>query len=324
MPDSTSQSLQPPRDARAWDVIGVGANSVDLVAFLPGFPEPAGFFSKMRIRRELYCCGGQTATTLAACAALGLRTKYAGATGDDENGRRIRAELVRRGVDVEAAPIRQAPNQHAIILLDERTGERTVLWDRDARLGLEAAEIPLPALRHARLLHVDDVDQEAAILAAEHARTIGLPVTSDLDRMTELTERLVAAVTYPIFAEGLAGQLTGVADHERALRKMRERHDGLLCITIGREGAVALDGDRFLHSPGFEVHALDTTGSGDVFRAGFIYALLQGWDAERTLRFANAAAAVSCTRIGAMNGVPAWNEIHELLQRGHQTLIPDS
>jgi len=315
MPDSTRPSLQPPREARTWDVIGVGANSVDFVAFLPGFPQPAGWLSKMRIRRELYCCGGQTATTLAACAGLGLRGKYVGATGDDENGRRIRGELVRRGVDVEAAVVRRAPNQHAVILIDERTGERSVLWNRDDRLRLEAEEMPLEALRQARLLHVDDVDQEAAIRAAVYARTAGLPVTSDLDRMTDLTDRLVSAVTHPIFAEGLAEQLTGVADHERSLRKIRHRHDGLLCITIGREGAVALDGDRFIHSPGFEVKAVDTTGSGDVFRAGFIYGLLQGWDAGRTLRFANAAAAVSCTRIGAMDGVPVWDEIASLMDQ---------
>ena len=314
MSDPTANLLQhPSRDAGAFDVVGIGANSVDFVAFLPAFPEPAGWLSKMRIRRELYCCGGQTATTLAACTGLGLRAKYVGATGDDENGRRIRAELGRRGVDVEAAVVRAAPNQHAIILLDERTGERSVLWNRDDRLRLEAGELPLAVLDQARLVHVDDVDQEAAIRAARHARDAGLPVTSDLDRMTDQTEQLVSAVTHPIFAEGLAEQLTGIADHERALRKLRQRHGGLLCITIGRDGAVALEGDRFIHSPGFEVHAVDTTGSGDVFRAGFIYGLLRGWEAERTLRFANAAAAVSCTRIGAMDGVPAWDEIAALV-----------
>ena len=75
---------------------------------------------------------------------------------------------------------------------------------------------------------------------------------------------------------------------------------------------MALEGDRFIHSAGFEVHAVDTTGSGDIFRAGFIFGLLQGWEAARALRFANAAAAVSCTRIGAMDGVPAWDEIAAL------------
>lgn len=304
--------LDPAASERSWDVVGVGANSVDLVAFLPAFPEPTGWLSKMRIRRELTCCGGQTATTLATCASFGLRTAYVGCTGDDENGRRIRAELSRRGVDVHAAPARPAPNQHAIIIVDERTGERTVLWDRDERLRLEEGDVRPELLARTRLLHVDDVDQDAALGAAVAAGKMGLAVTSDLDRMTDLTERLVGAVTHPIFAEALLEQLTGIADHERALRKVRQRHSGVLCVTVGDQGAQALDGDRFIHSPGFAVHPVDTTGSGDVFRGGFIYGLLQGWDTARILRFANAAAAVSCTRVGAMDGTPAREEITAL------------
>ena len=61
---------------------------------------------------------------------------------------------------------------------------------------------------------------------------------------------------------------------------------------------MALAGDRFFRSPGFEVDAVDTTGSGDVFRGAFIYALIQDWEIERALRFANAAAALACTGLG--------------------------
>jgi sulfofructose kinase len=80
-------------------------------------------------------------------------------------------------------------------------------------------------------------------------------------------------------------------------------------VTVGQRGAVALDGDRFLASPGFAVHAADTTGSGDVFRAGFIYGLLNGWPTDRVLRLANAAAAVACTRVGAMASIPTLEEV---------------
>jgi sugar/nucleoside kinase (ribokinase family) len=156
---------------------------------------------------------------------------------------------------------------------------------------------------------VDDVDQEAAIRAAGHARGLGIPVTSDLDRMTDRTEELVMAVSCAIFADGLPEQLTGERDHERALRRLRERHKGLLVVTVGQQGAVALDGDRFLLSPGFAVNAVDTTGSGDVFRAGFIYGLLSGWPIDRMLRMANAAAAVACTRVGAMASIPTLDEV---------------
>ena len=155
---------------------------------------------------------------------------------------------------------------------------------------------------------MDDVDQAAAIRAAWHARSLGLPVTSNLDRLTPRTAELVAAVTVPIFAEGLLPQLTGVEDPEGALRELRRTHDGLLVVTRGHLGAMALDGDRLIDSPGFHVDVRDTTGSGDIFRAGFIYAWLEGWAIDRALRFANAAAALSCTRFGAMDGIPDLEE----------------
>jgi sugar/nucleoside kinase (ribokinase family) len=295
-----------------WDVVGIGANSIDFVTVVPAFPRPEGWHSKMRIRRHLVSPGGQAATTTAACAKFGLRAKYIGAIGSDENGTRVKEALERAGLDTTGLAAQDARNQYAVIVIDEQTGERAVLWDRDEALRLRPEDVPLDLIGSARLLHVDDVDQEAAIRAARHARSLGLPVTSDLDRMTGRTEELVLAVSCAIFADGLPEQLTGEKDHERALRKLRARHNGLLVVTVGREGAVALDGDRFLASPGFAVVAVDTTASGDVFRAGLIYGLLHGWPIDRMLRLANASAAVACTRVGAMASIPTLDEVLRL------------
>ena len=303
-------SLEPPPPC---DVIGVGANSVDFVNRLPAYPEPQGPFAKMRIKEQAVSCGGQTATALAVCAGLGLRARYVGVTGTDSNGKRIREELARRNVDATDAVIRDVPNQFAVILVDEQSGERIVLWDRDERLRLRPREVVKEAIAAARLVHVDDVDQPAAIMAARFGRQAGLPVTSDIDRITDLTAELIAAVTLPIFAEHVLPGLTGKDDLEQALRKVREHHDGLLIVTCGAEGAIALDGDRMLQAPGFSVSAVDTTGAGDVFRGALIFALLHGWDTGKALTFANAAAAVSCTRLGAMAGVPSLVEIEQLV-----------
>ncbi|MBA2355538.1 MAG: carbohydrate kinase family protein [Luteitalea sp.] len=305
--------MHPPAPDVRWDVVGLGANAVDFVYRLPAAPAIAGTFSKMRISRQSISCGGQMTTALVACSRLGLRAKYIGATGTDDNGRRIRAELAHHSVDLADAVIHDAQNQYAVIMVDDTSGERIVLWDRDERLHLRAHEIPERAIVTARLLHVDDVDQEAAITAAQIARQAGLVVTSDIDRLTPRTADLVSAVTVPIFAEHVPTGLTGATDLETALRQLRAVHSGLLCVTIGVDGAIALDGDTIHHSPGFTVHAVDTTGAGDVFRAGFIYGTLQGWPTDRVLRFANAAAGLSCTRPGAIGGVPALPEIEALL-----------
>ncbi len=306
--------MNPP--SKTWDVVGLGANSVDYVNLLPGYPQPFGSFAKMRIRAQEILCGGQTATAMATCASLGLRAKYVGVTGTDENGRRVRQAMAERAIDMTDSIIRDAQNQFAVILVDETTGDRIVLWDRDERLLFREAEIPHAAIASARLLHVDDVDQGAAIEAARRARAAGIPVTSDIDRMTPRTEELVAAVTIPIFAEHVPRELTGVADPEHALRQLRATHDGLLCITLGERGAMALSGDRLIVEPAFKVNAVDTTGAGDVFRGGFIYALLQNWPVDEVVRFANAAAGTSCTRLGALNGVPTLDEAMTLASSG--------
>ena len=119
--------------------------------------------------------------------------------------------------------------------------------------------------------------------------------------------------SHPILSEHLPQALTGEADLESALRALRAWNPGLLTVTTGASGAVALDGDRLIRAEGFAVHAVDTTGSGDVFRGAFMYGLLQQWPVERLLRFANAAAALSCTRSGALDGVPSPPEIYKLL-----------
>ena len=300
-----------------FDVVGVGANSVDYVYCLPQFPQPDSAASKLRIGRHLVSPGGQTTTALCTCAAMGLRTAYIGTISSDANGVRMRDELTKRGVDISRATVRDGANPYAVILIDEREGERVVLWDRDSAMRLDARDIHADAIRGARLLHVDDVDEEAAIYAATVGREAGIPVTSDIERVGARTEELVATVTIPIFAEHVLEALTGEKDVERGLRAVcRPGPFGpgkrMACVTLGARGAMLLAGDTVYTAPGYKVNVVDTTGAGDVFRGGFITALLRGDAPEEMLRFANAAAAMSCTRLGAIASVPTTDEVRSL------------
>lgn len=282
------------------DVVGFGESSIDYVYTVDGLGA-----SKAEIRSHFSAVGGQVATTMAACAGMGLRAAYLGPVGSDANGARVRAELESRGVDVSHLTVRPADTRYAVILVDDRSGDRQVLWQRDARLN-GAPDGAVPA---ARIVHVDAVDEAGSISVATQARAGGAIVTSDIDTVTPKTPELLAAVTVGIVAEHVPQQLTGEADLERALRAMRARHDGLLCVTLGERGAAALDGNDFHHVPAVRVQAVDTTGAGDIFRAGVIYGLLQQWETPKILAFANAAAAVSCTRAGAMASVPTLKDI---------------
>jgi len=292
-----------------FDVVGVGANSIDFVYRLPGYPRPDSPFAKLPISEHLISCGGQVTTALATCAAMGLSASYIGTLGSDEHGVRMRDELRRRGIDTSRAILRDAGNPFAVILLDDREGERVVLWHRDARLALRPDEVSGEAMVSARLVHVDDVDLDASVQAARLARAAGTPVTSDIERTTDDVRTLVDAVTIPIFAEHVPAALTGEADLPAALERLRQPHHTMLCVTLGARGALLLAGGEMIREPGIAVKALDTTGAGDVFRGAFIHALLRGDTPRDVLRFANAAAAISCTRLGAMSSVPSLDEI---------------
>jgi sugar/nucleoside kinase (ribokinase family) len=292
------------------DVIGIGENSVDLVYRVTQF---AGAGQKVRATGCRRLLGGQVATTLCTCAALGLRTRYVGTFGSDDHGRLIRSELEQRGVDTSHAHVRYAPNRHAVILVDDHTGERTIVWQRDSSLALRPDDLAHEAMTGARVLHVDNVDEETAIAAARLGREAGMIVTTDIDQVTERTAELVAAATFPVLAERVPQALTGERDTPTALRVLRQRHAGMLCVTLGRRGAMLMVGNELHQAPAVEVAAIDTTGAGDVFRGALIYSVLRGDRPDVMLRFANAAAALSCTREGAIGGIPTLDEINRVL-----------
>jgi len=295
------------------DVVGVGANSVDFVYRLPSFPSPDSSFAKLRISEHLISCGGQVTTALATCAEIGLSTSYIGTIGSDRNGSLMREELTRRGIDTTYSVARNTANPFAVILLDEDHGERVVLWHRDAAIALSPAEVDREAITAARLLHVDDVDIAASLQAANLARAAGKPVTSDIERTSDDVWELIDAVTIPIFAEHVPAELTGDANLPRALERLRKPHHAMLCVTLGARGALLLAGHEVIHEPGLNVQAVDTTGAGDIFRGAFVSSLLGGDSPRDIVRFANAAAALSCTRIGAMRSVPSAAETSQAM-----------
>jgi len=292
------------------DVVGIGENSVDLVYRVPRL---AGAGDKVRATGCRRLLGGQVATTLCTCAAMGLRARYVGTFGNDEHGRLIRSELEQRGIDTSHAIVRYAPNRHAVVLVDESSGERTIVWQRDSSLALRQGDLSRDAIAGARVLHVDNVDEDTAITAARLGREAGLIVTTDIDQVTERTSELVAAVTFPVLAERVPQALTGETDPLKAIRALRQQHEGMLCVTRGPRGSMLLVGTELHEAPAFEVTAVDTTGAGDVFRGALIYSLLRGDRPDSMLRFANAAAALSCTREGAIAGIPNLREIEQLL-----------
>ena len=297
------------------DVVGLGLNATDTVLMVRDFPALGG---KERVVSSSTHAGGQVATALVTCQRLGLRTRYIGKVGDDEGGKVQLASLKREGVDLRyTRVVPHTPNQFGHILVDQATGERTVFWDRDARLTVLPQELTEAAITSARVLHLDGCDVEAALKAARWARRAGVLVVADLDTVYKKVERLFPYIDYLIASTKFLPTLTGQADPFQVLAHISSEHRiKAPGMTLGRDGALVYHAGRFHYSPGFVVETVDTTGAGDVFHGAFIYGLLAGWSIERILDFSNAMAALNCTALGARGGIKTQTEAERLMSTG--------
>ncbi len=303
------------------DVVGLGLNATDTVLLVRDFPALGGKERVLSVSRQ---AGGQMTTALVACQRLGLRARYIGKVGDDDAGRFQLASLRREGLDLrytQVAP--DTPNQFGHIIVDQRTGERTVFWDRDPRLAVRASEVTPPAIRGARVLHVDGCDVEACVRAAQIARREGVIVVADLDTVYKKVETLFPYIDYLIASANFLPAVTGEADPFRVLEYIaREYKMKAPGMTLGRDGALLYAQGRFLYSPGFVVETVDTTGAGDVFHGAFIYGLIAGWPLERILNFSNAMAGLNCTAFGARGGISTEAEAERLMATGKRHVNP--
>ena len=298
----------------SFDVVGVGLNATDTLLLLPHFPPYAG---KIPFNQEILSPGGQVASAMVACAKLGLRVKYIGTVGDDERGRVQLESLQGSGIDLSDVQVRKGcPNQTAYILIDQKTGERTVLWSRPDCLRLDPSEITDEQITSARLLHIDGHDTPAVAKAARIAREHGIPVTVDVDTIYHGFDEVLQHVDYLVASSEFPVQWTNEPHPLRALEQIQKKYGmKVAAMTLGAHGSLALVDGQFVYSPAFVVNCVDTTGAGDVFHGAFCYAVLEGLPMRESLDLANAMAALNCTEIGARGGIKTLDEAKALMSR---------
>src|SRR5262245_11752599 len=284
---------------------------MDTICVVPAFPQPT---TKIHMREVRVEAGGEVATASPTCTRLGLTARYIGSVGTDSWGTAQLASLRQENLELHVCEVDGAVSQVAIILLEEGVGERTILWRRDPALQYPVGELQRDLVTNGRILHLDGCDSAAALQAARWAREAGIPVVIDIDEVyDDSTHELLRNVDYLIAAEDFADRLLGRMAPEDALKAIADRYGcPVVGITLGERGAVFMDRGHILHSSGFKVTVADTTGAGDVFHGAFIYGLLQEWGLEDIARFANAAAALKCTQIGARRGIPDLDQVRDL------------
>ncbi|HSI88883.1 MAG TPA: PfkB family carbohydrate kinase [Pyrinomonadaceae bacterium] len=296
------------------DAVGFGTNAVDFLIEVPEYP---AYNSKVELIDYTRAAGGEVATTMAGLSRLSLRTSYIGRFGDDDAGTIGRRSLENDGVGLEyAETIAGARTQIAFIVIDARTGERTVIWKRDAKLAYTASEAPLQALKKVKALHFTPHDVDACVAMAREAKSLGVIVSADIDNVFPGAEELFPLVDIFIASSDVPARLFGENDARSGLKKIRERFGCRVAgVTLGSKGSLLLCEDTIVESSGYEVPGgcRDTTGAGDSFRVGLLYGLLRGAQVEEAAIYANAVAALKCRAVGARTALPTENELHDFL-----------
>ena len=319
MPARKKPAIAPKRSALA-DIVAIGLNATDTLIRVPRFP---AFDSKTKILSSALLPGGQAATAAVACRRWGLRSRYVGKIGDDAAGRLQREEFAREEVEAHLIEVPNCASQLAFIIVDQSTGERTILWQRDDRLDLRAEELPREWIRGARLVHVDGHPCAPAAAAARWAREAGAVVTADLDNLYPGVEALLEHIDFMIGSRDFPERLLGIPDLLNRCRRSRAASAAAWPgATLGRDGVLAWDGIRFHYCPAFRVDAVDTTGAGDVFHAGFAYSLLRGDTLPVILEFSCAAAGSELHGAGRARRNSSGERDREIAARGTSSRTP--
>ena len=301
---------------KPFDAAGFGTNAVDFLVVVPEYPQ---FDTKIRLTKYLQAAGGVTASAMVGLQRLGMKTVYAGRYGDDSAGDFGLKTLREENINTDFCEIiKGATTQIAFILIDERTGERTVIWDRSESLGYKPEEAPLAAANLAKVLHTDAHDPQACAQMSRAAKESGAIVSVDADNVYPGLEELLPSVDVLISSSEFPHRLTGIADEKTALAEIRNRYG---CQVVGKtkgvEGCLILAENQFFTSPAYAVPGgcRDTTGAGDAFHAGFIYGLLADEEIETSLKIANAVAALKCRALGARTALPNQAELAGFLAK---------
>jgi ribokinase len=299
----------------------VGSLNMDFVVQVAVLPRPGE-----TVRGEGFATipGGKGANQATAAGKLGGRVRMVGRVGDDVFGRQLRDSLAAAGVDTTAVGATPATPSGVALIFVEAGGQNEIVVAAGANGRLAPADVD-GALRGAAggfLLLQLESPMETVERAAALGRQHGMTVILDPAPAGPLAEALLGCVDVLTPNESEAMALLGrgegtvsLDDAPEVARALRERGPRAVVLKMGEKGAFVDDGTEGRHVPGLEVEAVDATAAGDTFNGALAVALAEGRGMAGALAFANAAAAISVTRLGAQASIPGRAEVDAVLAR---------
>ena len=296
------------------DVIGVGDAAIDIYLEVDHIPSRD---EKLLARSTNLYPGGMVANFLVALRRLGTPCGFHGLVGDDEFGRLTISDLAINDVDINGAVIKQGGHTYFCVIMLDESGEKSLVIAPTNCLFPLPDDVSEQVIARARHLHTTATIIPTVKKAISLARRHGLTISLDLESTAVGKDELWSLLTQVdiLFTNQRAIKLLCEAETlDVAADVILNRGLGLVCITMGRAGTLILSSSGLIKATAFAVRAVDTTGAGDAFAAGFVHGFLRGWPLPQLATFASAVAAINVTCRSGHAGVPTLDEVNNFLR----------
>jgi ribokinase len=290
------------------EVIGLGALNYDILYVVERIAKGGEEVGIIDVKKAP---GGSAANTIVGLARLGVDVGFVGIVGDDKEGKIIRDEFRKEGVETRIK--KEKGYTGAAIGFVDAKGERALYIHPSVNDRLRLKDIDLEFVSNALFLHTSSfVNREQLEMQTELARRIKIKSTKisfgpgmlcfkyELDDMAELIKR--SAVIF-LSSEELKS-LTNEAKYEKGAEMLMGIGAKITCVTMGERGCYVTDGNAEFVIDAKPTKVVDTTGAGDAFVAGFLYGLIRGKSIEESGEWGNLTASCCIREYGGRKGLP--------------------
>ena len=312
---------------KRFDVIGVEDLIMDFALQIARIPKTDGV---ALIEDSCWAGGGNASSAIVALARLGARCAMVGTTGNDAYGNFCRRDMEQNGVDVSHIKQVEGDTTLCVCLAERETQGRSFLGKAGTPGEMTPEEVDEELIESARVIHLSCASCKAQGIAVEFAKKHHVEISLDAGAFfpgaKELAEQSDILIMSEQFYEGMFGEDT---DYCGNCKKLVEQGAKIAIVTLGKKGCAGADARGTFELPAYSGAGtiVDTTGAGDVFHGGFLYAYLYrygrepwNYDLKDCAAFASAVSYINCTTLGGRPGIPTLEMVDTFLRDG---VIPE-
>ncbi len=297
------------------DLLGMGIIPFDLLYTVKKYPSVG---IKIDAESLLMQGGGPVPNVVVGFSRLGLKSAIIAPVGNDPFGKVIVKELQKEKVDTSYIIQKDKPTALATGWI-EKSGSRTMVLSREITVtpsDIKLAELPIP-----KILHLDGRDMPATLKLARWAKRKNIVVSFDIGSVRNDVSEVFPYVDHLVVADEFAFPFTKTKNIIHAIEKLSKFCQGTIVITEGIKGSTGKEfgSSQFVKQKAFKVKNIDTTGAGDCYHTGYLYALLQGKPLAERMIHGSSAAALKCQKAGARSGIPNRKELLSFIKSKKRT-----